>query len=1009
MSEGGLRMLGVVIMMTGVAGVSAQCQGPSTAVVVVASVFSTLAVIFLVLGIIAFLVWRRRRGLSSPPGTPSKKNHLQEVRDVPSPEGGVSNPAFSDVDISLAEEGVSYLQCKEYKGSPVKPKVPQTNGGKETSKKNWASLPVGDVPGLQRNGSVGSLDDGLMSMDPEVTSVWLQSQDFIGLGFNIAGSMRDGIFVSQVHNRGPAIESGKFKVGDRIQSVTISFANMVFEDALTILSYASPYPVKVTLQKEHQRQKNRRLSDQSTRLAHPLYRSQSVDTLIKINRQGKVTPKRSFSEMRSETRTNGSPKKNVLHVKQTSVPEEIKPSPIRATEIPQIKVIPAKNINLSKAVVSSDVIVHNVDDISVEVETKNVQLRNKDNKKLTPAVKFVKEDKPTDSPVSQIPEPILQTNDSTDAETARDFVDVFDKLNEEDKLDMLRLSYEDPDTSANESVVIPENETKVEASLPDFEIKTDSPVLNSDYVNIELRSPPPMKPERRKKKNSGEEGSEPGTPQDFSEIPQEISSEDIVPSVSMVSECRPINTLEVSEDFIVAKKHDRDTSVGSKSFQLSPLVTKSEELTEVAMPSKLPPDLGPPPPVPKEEGEDSGGDCSHTLVDYSLSDMESTLTRPRSPQIPIEEDAIMPQFLSKEPLEAVMPCLFSPAGDTGDSLQTNKHHLQDSVSEDDDTADDDDDRSSSENKDTMVEIEKDLSDVDFSLNMTSDPSLFSTPFPKRNTKETQSGVAYDISVQELHAIESEKKKNSHSSGDPKGGIAYVIRDDIVSGVQRTINYEHNAVSKSMSYAGTELSSLEQKQHTGSLKDVNKSSEGEESDLDWSGKRLVRSELFSDIPQNDSVSDWTEQKLDDEGESTLVLQSTYNDNSVTSSEENLNDIDNPRLMRANIFRARENLANLSDNSDSMILTSESTSHSESSTPPPPYTTANGENYVAISPETTPTKTPFSLMDVHNEQSISTDQENNEVITNALTSKYEVSGNGGFNVAVSTTSEVDDTDC
>jgi len=44
-------------------------------------------------------------------------------------------------------------------------------------------------------------------------SLWLQSQDFIGLGFNIDGSMRDGIYVSQVHNRGPAKESGKFKIG----------------------------------------------------------------------------------------------------------------------------------------------------------------------------------------------------------------------------------------------------------------------------------------------------------------------------------------------------------------------------------------------------------------------------------------------------------------------------------------------------------------------------------------------------------------------------------------------------------------------------------------------------------------------------------------------------------------------------------------------------------------------------------------------------------------------------
>ncbi|XP_069116098.1 uncharacterized protein [Argopecten irradians] len=983
MREGRVGMLWLLILATGVAGVSAQCEGPSTAVVVVASVFSTLAVVFLVLGIIAFLVWRRRRGLSSPPDTPTKKNHLQEVRDVPSPEGGVSNPAFSDIDVSLAEEGVSYVQCKEYKGSPAKQKLSQTHGGND--KKTWASLPMGDVPGLQRNGSVGSLDDGLMSMDPEVTSVWLQSQDFIGLGFNIAGSMRDGIFVSQVHNRGPAIESGKFKVGDRIQSVTISFANMVFEDALTILSYASPYPVKVTLQKEHQHQKSRRLSDHSARLTHPLYRSQSVDTLLKINKQSKVTPKRSFSEMRSDTRSNTSPKKNVLHVKRNSATEENRPNQILATEIPQIKVIPAKNINLNQAVAPSDVVIHNADNFNVENETESVQLRTKDNKKLTPAVKFVMQ-KPADSSSPELP-----SNSSNDTEAAREFVEVFDTLNEEDKLDMLRLSYEDPDSSVNESVVIPASETAVESSPPNLEIQPESSESNSDYVNVELRSPVPIKPERRKKKNSNEEGSEPGTPQsDFSEVPQEISADDIIPAVLLL-----INTQEVSEDVIVAEKHDRDTSIGSKDFELSPVVVnKSDNVTEVSVPAKLPSDLGPPPPVPQEEGEDSGGDCSRTLVDYSLSDMESTLTRPRSPEMAIEEDTIMPQFLSKEPLQSVMPRLFSPAA--GDNTDSSQRHLQDSDS------DGTDEQSTLENKDSVIEMDKDL---DFSLNMTSDPSLFSTPFPKRNTKETQSGVAYDISVQELESIESKKKANLQSSIDPKGGIAYVIRDDVVSGVQRTTNYDHNIVSKSMSYAGMESSSLEEKQRAGSLKEINKTAEDAESDLDWSGKRLVRSELFSDIPQNDSVSDWTGQKLDDEGESTLVLE---HDNSVTSSEENLNDIDNPGLMRANMFRARENLANLSDNSDSMILTSESTSHSESSTPPPPYTTANGENDVAISPETTPTKTPFNLMDVHNEQSISTDQENNEVITNVITSKYEVSGNGGFNVALSTSPE-DDTDC
>ena len=49
--------------------------------------------------------------------------------------------------------------------------------------------------------------------DPEVINVPLQSQDIIGLGFNICGNLRDGIFVSQVHNRGPASESRLIKPG----------------------------------------------------------------------------------------------------------------------------------------------------------------------------------------------------------------------------------------------------------------------------------------------------------------------------------------------------------------------------------------------------------------------------------------------------------------------------------------------------------------------------------------------------------------------------------------------------------------------------------------------------------------------------------------------------------------------------------------------------------------------------------------------------------------------------
>lgn len=35
-------------------------------------------------------------------------------------------------------------------------------------------------------------------------------------------------------------------VGDRIMALTVCFESIVYEDALTILSYASPYPVEFT-------------------------------------------------------------------------------------------------------------------------------------------------------------------------------------------------------------------------------------------------------------------------------------------------------------------------------------------------------------------------------------------------------------------------------------------------------------------------------------------------------------------------------------------------------------------------------------------------------------------------------------------------------------------------------------------------------------------------------------------------------------------------------------------
>ena len=47
-------------------------------------------------------------------------------------------------------------------------------------------------------------------------SVQLRGHDFTGLGFNVTGNMRDGIFIKDLLNRGPAFESGKIAQGEKL-------------------------------------------------------------------------------------------------------------------------------------------------------------------------------------------------------------------------------------------------------------------------------------------------------------------------------------------------------------------------------------------------------------------------------------------------------------------------------------------------------------------------------------------------------------------------------------------------------------------------------------------------------------------------------------------------------------------------------------------------------------------------------------------------------------------------
>lgn len=84
--------------------------------------------------------------------------------------------------------------------------------------------------------------------------------------------------------------------GDRIASVKISFRSMVYEDALTILSYASPYDVELEVESGGSGSKPTTLLKKSvgpspTRICHPLYRSQSIPELSQAH---KTAAKRLF-------------------------------------------------------------------------------------------------------------------------------------------------------------------------------------------------------------------------------------------------------------------------------------------------------------------------------------------------------------------------------------------------------------------------------------------------------------------------------------------------------------------------------------------------------------------------------------------------------------------------------------------------------------------------------------------------------------------------------------------
>ncbi|EFO98301.1 hypothetical protein CRE_21574 [Caenorhabditis remanei] len=107
--------------------------------------------------------------------------------------------------------------------------------------------------------------------------VQLRGADIGGLGFNIQGNMNEGIFVKEIISKGIAEQCGNILVGDKIKSLTINFENMVYEDAVTLLSYSSPYKVKLELERKLADNVSASESDDEKEMRyHPLFRSNTL-------------------------------------------------------------------------------------------------------------------------------------------------------------------------------------------------------------------------------------------------------------------------------------------------------------------------------------------------------------------------------------------------------------------------------------------------------------------------------------------------------------------------------------------------------------------------------------------------------------------------------------------------------------------------------------------------------------------------------------------------------------
>ncbi|XP_073965560.1 uncharacterized protein isoform X1 [Choristoneura fumiferana] len=123
-------------------------------------------------------------------------------------------------------------------------------------------------------------DDHIQRARTRRVKLW--ARDFTGLGLRCSGGAREGVRVHSVLRSGPAA-AADLQPGDKIKSIKIEFSGTPLEDALAILSLASPYPVELEVVE------GGRTSGAGRGVRHPLLkRAGSMGDVNTLEKEGKL-------------------------------------------------------------------------------------------------------------------------------------------------------------------------------------------------------------------------------------------------------------------------------------------------------------------------------------------------------------------------------------------------------------------------------------------------------------------------------------------------------------------------------------------------------------------------------------------------------------------------------------------------------------------------------------------------------------------------------------------------